>query len=126
MAEPAPSGRGSGTGTGKPPGEYRLALAAQDLAGNVSPSTREFTVRIRYVELFKRRYVVRGSVMHLRLSTDAKKRSLAARRAQRGSAGQPPSSYSRFPSRGGGRYRLTVTVNGHRAVATVVVKIARR
>lgn len=110
-------------GHGKPPGEYRLALAAQDLAGNVSPSTREFTVRIRYVELFKRRYVVRGSIMHLRLSTDA--RSVRWQLGGRSGVSKPPKLAIPVPS-GPGSYRLTVTVNGHRAVATVVVKIARR
>jgi hypothetical protein len=110
-------------GRGKPPGEYRLALAAQDLAGNVSPSTREFAVRIRYVELFKRRYVVRGSVMHLRLSTDA--RSVRWQLGGRSGVSKPPKLAIPVPS-SPGSYRLTVTANGHRAVATVVVKIARR
>ncbi len=46
---------------GKKPGEYRLALAAQDRAGNIAPSTREFNVRLRYVQLFKTRFTPRAA-----------------------------------------------------------------
>jgi FlgD Ig-like domain len=110
-------------GRGKRPGEYRLALAAQDLVGNVSPSTREFTVRIRYIQLFKRRYVVRGNVVRLRVSTDAK--TVRWRLGGRSGVSKPPKLAIPVPIRPGS-YRLTVTANGHRARATVVVKIARR
>ena len=60
------------SGKGLRPGTHRLALAAQDLAGNLGPSTRELTVHIRYVELGQRRYrVLGGHRLRIRVSTDA-------------------------------------------------------
>ena len=71
-------------GKGVRPGTHRLALAAQDLAGNLGPSTRELPVRIRYVELRQRRYraLAWTAAAHPRLDRrdDA---SLGARRAGR-------------------------------------------
>lgn len=110
-------------GRGLPPGEYRLALAAQDLAGNVAPSTREFTVRIRYVELPKSRYVVRGRTLRVRVSTDVK--TLQWQLDGRSGTVRKHVFKIRVPSRPG-RYRLTVTANGRSARATVVVRRARR
>ncbi len=109
-------------GRGKPPGEYRLALAAQDLAGNVA-FTREFKVRIRYVELFRHRYVVRGNVLRLRVSSDA--RTVRWQLGGRSGVAKPPKLAIPVPS-SPGRYRLTVTANGHRTSATVVVRYPRR
>jgi flagellar hook capping protein FlgD len=110
-------------GRGLPPGEHRLALAAQDLAGNLAPSTRAYTVRIRYVELFKRVYVVRGKRLRIRVSADAP--TVRWRLAGKSGLGRPPVLRIPVPSRRG-RYRLTVTVNGHAARATVVVRLPRR
>lgn len=110
-------------GRGFRPGEYRLALAAQDLAGNVAGSTREFTVRIRYVELPKSRYVVRGRSLRVRVSTDVK--TVQWRLAGRGGTVHKHVFRIPVPTRAG-RYRLTVSANGRSARATVIVLRARR
>jgi hypothetical protein len=105
-------------GRGFKPGEHRLALAAQDLAGNVA-STRAFTVRIRYIELPKHRYVVRGRTLRVRVSTDVKQ--VQWRLAGRGGTVRRHVFKVPVPSRAG-RYRLTVTANGRIARATVIVR----
>jgi hypothetical protein len=118
------SGRKKATGTyawygrGKRPGDYRLALAAQDLAGNVAGSTRAFTVRLRYIDLFKHKFTPRGRILRVRVSTDAKTVGWRLGRT-RGNA-KPPLIRLPVPSKPG-RYTLTATANGHRARATVVV-----
>ena len=106
-----------------PPGEYRLALAAQDLAGNLAPSTREFTVHLRYIELPRARYVVRGRRLRLHVSTDAK--AIRWRLGVKGGVVRRRTFTIPVPRRAG-RYRLTVTANGHAARATVVVRRASR
>lgn len=119
------SGRKKATGTyawygrGKRPGEYRLALAAQDLAGNKVGSTRAFTVRLRYIDLFKHRFTPHGRILRVRVSTDAK--TVAWRLGRTRGNGKPPLLRLPVPSRPG-RYTLTVNANGHRARATVVVR----
>jgi hypothetical protein len=105
-------------GHGKRPGDYRLALAARDLAGNKAPSTRAFTVRLRYIDLFKHKFTPRGRILRVRVSTDAKTVTWRLGRT-RGNA-KPPLIRLPVPSKPG-RYTLTVTANGHRARATVVV-----
>jgi hypothetical protein len=106
-------------GKGKKPGEYRLALAAQDLAGNIAPSTREFTVRLRYLQLFRKRFTPRaGRTLRVRVSADAK--TVTWRLGSRRGTGKPPVLRIPAPSQPG-RYTLTVSANGHRAKATVVV-----
>ena len=106
-------------GRGKRPGNYRVALAAQDLVGNVAGSTREFTVRLRYVDLLKRTFKPRGRILRVRVSTDAKTVRWRLGRT-RGNA-KPPLIRLPVPSKPG-RYMLTVTANGHRARATVLVR----
>ena len=107
-------------GRGKKPGEYRLALVAQDRAGNKAPSTREFNVRLRYVQLFKTRFTPRvGRTLRVRVSSDAKR--LTWRLGGRSGTGRPPLLRIPAPSQPG-RYTLTVTANGHRGRATVVVR----
>jgi hypothetical protein len=111
-------------GKGKKPGEYRLALAAQDLAGNPAPSTREFTVRLRYVELFRKRFTPRvGRTLRVRVSTDAK--TVTWRLGDRSGSGKTPLLKIPVPDQPG-RYTLTVSANGHRVRATVVVRPRRR
>jgi hypothetical protein len=105
-------------GRGKRPGDYRLALAARDLAGNVAGSTRAFNVRLRYVDLVKHKFTPRGRILRVRVSTDAKTVGWRLGRT-RGNA-KPPLIRLPVPSKPG-RYTLTVTANGHRARATVVV-----
>ncbi len=106
-------------GRGARPGEHRLALAAQDPAGNQAPSTREFTVRLRYIELSKPRYLVRGPSVRERVSTDAK--SVQWRLAGRRGTARKRVFRVPLPSRPG-RHRLTVSANGRSARATVVVR----
>lgn len=106
-------------GRGVRRGEHRLALAAQDPAGNLAPSTREFTVRLRYVELPKSRYVVSGRSLRVRVSTDVKR--LQWRLGERGGTVRKRVFRIPVPSRAG-RYRLTVSANGRSARATVVVR----
>jgi hypothetical protein len=105
-------------GRRRKPGDYRLALAAQDLAGNMAGSTRAFTVRLRYIDLFKHKFTPRGRILRVRVSTDAKTVGWRLGRT-RGNA-KPPLMRLPVPSKPG-RYRLTVTANGHRERAIVVV-----
>jgi hypothetical protein len=113
------NGRYPWYGKGKKPGEYRLALGAQDLAGNQT-STREFTVRLRYVELLRKRFRPRaGRALRVRVSSDAE--TLTWRLGSRSGTGKPPVLKVPAPSQPG-RYTLTVRANGHRARATVVVR----
>jgi hypothetical protein len=114
-----PTGTYPWYGHGKKPGEYRLALAAQDLAGNKAGSTRAFTVRLRYIDLFKHKFTLRGRILRVRVSTDAKTVGWRLGR-MRGNA-KPPLIRLPVPSKPG-RYTLTVAANGHRTRATVVVR----
>jgi hypothetical protein len=102
-----------------PAGSYRIRLRAVDLAQNVSAPTRTLVVRIRYVELRPHVVHVRsGARFGFRVLTDAK--HYTWRLGARGGvsrrhllilrAGQP------------GRSVLTVTVNGHKARALVIVE----
>jgi FlgD Ig-like domain len=104
---------------GRRPGDYRIALAAQDVAGNKGPSTRAFTVRLRYIDLFKHTFKPHGRILRVRVSTDAKTVSWRLGRT-RGNA-KPPLIRLPVPSKLG-RYSLTVRTDGHRARATVVVR----
>ena len=113
-----PTGIYSWYGKGKKPGEYRLALGAVDLAGNQT-STREFLVRLRFVELLKRRFTPRGTTLRVRVSTDAK--TVTWKLGGRSGTGRPPRLRIPVPAQPG-RYTLTVRANGHRAKGTVVVR----
>ena len=106
-------------GRRKRPGDYRLALAAQDLAGNTAGSTRAFTVRLRYIDLFKHTFKPHGRILRVRVSTDAK--TVGWRLGPTRGNAKPPLIRLPVPSKPG-RYTLTVTANGHRARATVVVR----
>jgi hypothetical protein len=106
-------------GKGRKPGVYQLALVAQDLAGNKSPSTRAFPVVLRFVLLSKPRYATDGPVVRVRVSTDAKtvRWSLAGRNG----TARPPRLRLPVPAEKG-RYTLTVGANGRAARASVVVR----
>ena len=104
---------------GEKPGDYRLALAAQDIAGNKAPSTRAFTVRLRYIDLFKHTFKPRGRILRVRVSTDA--RTVAWHLGRTRGNAKPPLIRLPVPPKPG-RYTLTVRANGHRARATVVVR----
>jgi hypothetical protein len=118
-----------------PPGTHRLALAAQDLAGNLGSSTRELMFRIRYIDLFQKRYrAVAGQRLRIRVSTDSRGvRYLLTGHGRRipggvfisGAVGPIRSFVLKVP-RVAGRYRLKVTVNGRSARALVVVRLKRR
>ncbi|HEU5064841.1 MAG TPA: FlgD immunoglobulin-like domain containing protein [Gaiellaceae bacterium] len=112
------NGRYPWYGKGRKPGEYRLALGAQDLAGNQT-STREFLVRLRFVELLQKRFTPKGTTLRVRVSTDAK--TVTWKLGGRSGTGRPPLLKIPVPAQPG-RYRLTVSANGHRARATVVVR----
>jgi hypothetical protein len=107
-----------GKGRGLPPGEHRLAVAAQDPVGNLSPSTREVSVRIRYIEMRRRRYRARpGSRLRMRVSTDAL--SVRYRLAGRGRVVEgrvrrrrAVRAFTLRVPRRPGRYLLTVRANG--------------
>ncbi len=87
--------------------------------GTSAGSTRAFTVRLRYIDLFKHKFTPRGRILRVRVSTDAKTVGWRLGRT-RGNA-KPPLIRLPVPSKPG-RYTLTVTANGHRARATVVVR----
>jgi hypothetical protein len=107
-----------------PPGTHRLALAAQDVAGNMSPSTREFTVRVRYVELARERYRVRSTQMfRVRVSTDASRLTytIGRRTVRLDERRSIRRFWVRAPQRPG-RYLLTVRVSGRLDRALVIVR----
>jgi hypothetical protein len=106
-------------GKGLPPGSHRLALAAQDPAGNLSGSTREFTVQIRYIQFSRRTYIAGGGRVRVRISTDAE----VVRWSLGGKAGNVRKHVFVLPApRRPARYRLTLTANGRIARATVLVR----
>jgi hypothetical protein len=74
---------------------------------------------LRFVELLRPRYVTHGPVVRVRVSTDAKR--VHWRLAGRSGTARPPKLTLPVPSQPA-RYTLTVSANGHRARATVVVR----
>ena len=106
-----------------PPGSYRLAIAAVDLAGNESKLVPAGTVRIRYVALPARAYRVRAKrALAIPVSTDAAHVRYLLRRGGSvvASGSSTPRLRLRAPQKPG-RYVLVVEAAGHRAVAAVVV-----
>ena len=102
------------------PRRYRLQLAAQDLAGNVSPRARAGTVRVRYIELA--RNVIRaraGFRFAVGVSTDAP--NYRHRFAGRRGVGGGRYLVLRAPEEPG-RYRLYVQANRHADSALVIVR----
>jgi hypothetical protein len=101
------------------PGSYRLALAAQDTAGNESTERVQFTVRVRYIELA--RETIRATArtrFGVRVDTDARSYLwLFAGRTGRSSA---ELLVLRAPT--AGRYRLFVEANRHADSARVLVR----
>lgn len=114
---------GSGVRT-LPPGVYRLAIQARDLAGNLSKIAPAGRVRLRYIGLSPRRVDARpGARVSYAVSADTPrvhwllrrgssivKRGLAAKRIRLRAPDAP------------GRYVLTAQAAGHRARATLVVR----
>jgi hypothetical protein len=119
-----PAGTVQWYAVGLPPGTYRLALAAQDPSGNQSPSTREFAVQVRFVQLARSRYVVRPTGMvRVRVSTDANRLTytFAGRTARLAQRRPIRTFWVRAPA-APGRYRLVVRVGDRSDQATVVVR----
>jgi flagellar hook capping protein FlgD len=104
------------------PRAYPVFLGARDLAGNLGVAKPAGTVRLRYVALSHRvlRARPRGRLV-VSVSTDAKQ--VAWRLAGRGGLGGRVLRL-RAP-RAPGRYRLVVSVGGHRARALVLVRGSR-
>jgi hypothetical protein len=101
------------------PGSYRIGLAAQDLAGNVSGRTAVGTVRVRYIEL--ERNVVRaraGARFRVGVSTDAPNYRYRFAGGTRVGGGRV--LRLRAPEEEG-RYRLFVRANRHADSALVIV-----
>lgn len=114
---------GKRDGRSVPAGPYRIAVGAEDDAGNQA-ERMEAIVRIRYVELA--REVVRVRVrtrFGVRVTTDA--RSVRWRFAGGTGRAEPGLLALRAPRRPG-RYRLFVEANGHTARAALVVVSRRR
>lgn len=101
-------------------GVYRIAVGAEDLAGNVSREMPTALVRIRYVELARDAVRVRpGARFRVRVLTD----SPSVRWRLAGRTGLAPSRrlVLRAP-RSPGRYRLFVSAKGHGDSARLVVR----
>ncbi len=114
---------GSGVRT-LPPGRYRLAVQAQDLAGNLSKIASAGPARLRYVLLSPRTAVARpdAGVVYA-VSADVPRVNWLLRKGSsvvdRGVAGDR----IRFHApKAAGRYVLTARVAVHRARATLVVR----
>jgi hypothetical protein len=112
------SGRAKG---GKPlsPGRYVLAAAAQDVAGNRSKGFPFAIVQIRYVQLARKRVLVRpGGRFAIRASTDHP----TVRWYLHGRSGIESRGTLHFRApRKAGVYRLYVSVGSHTATCAVVV-----
>lgn len=114
---------GSGVRT-LPPGIYRLAVQAQDLAGNLSKIAPAGRVRLRYIGLSPLRADAKpGARVSYEVSADAPRVHWILRRGssvvRRWQAGRK----IRFRAPNAlGRYVLTARVAGHRARATLVVR----
>lgn len=110
---------GGAHGEDYPAGSYRLSLRSEDQAGNVSPPTRDVSVRIQFIALGRKVVHVRsGRRFGLRVSSDAK----LVRWLLHGRSGEstPGTLTLRAPKKPG-HYRLFVTSVRHTEVAEVVV-----
>ncbi len=101
-------------------GLYRLTLRAVDLAGNASLRSDPAVVRVRFVELGRRRIEVEpGGRFAVLVVTDAP----TVRWRFAGRTGTAPRGSLRLTApEAPGRYALVVRANGHAARATVVVR----
>jgi hypothetical protein len=101
------------------PGRYRIALAARDLAGNLSNRASAGTVLVRYVKVVPAvRSVRAGKLFTVHIATDAKAVSWKFNK-RRGHSATP--LVLRAPA-APGRYVLTVSVRGHKARAVIHVR----
>lgn len=101
------------------PGVYRLQLAAQDRAGNLSEAGKPFDVVLRYVTLARDRIPAKARTrVGVRVSADA---PLHWRLGARQGTAKPGVLVVRAPAHPG-RYTLTVRVGDHVARAAVIVR----
>jgi FlgD Ig-like domain len=101
------------------PGRYRLELAAEDRAGNVSSRAAAGRVRIRYIELARNVIRARARLRFgVGVSTDA--RSYTYRFAGGRAVARGDFLVLRAPK--AGRYRLYVQANRHADSALVIVR----
>ncbi len=102
-----------------PARRYALALVAVDAAGNRSLPVKAGPVRIRYVEIASPvLHAKAAGVLRVRVLTDA--RRVDWRIGKRTGVGKAPVFRIRAPAQPG-RYRIVVSVGGHRATAPVIV-----
>lgn len=103
---------------GRPrPGAYRLSVAAEDEAGNVSEPTRPVAVRVRFVELARDAVLARARTRFgVGVRSDA--RRVRWRFVGRSGRARPGLLVLRAP-RQPGRYTLYVEANGHADRASV-------
>lgn len=105
-------------GRGVRAGRYRVAIAARDIAGNLSRRVLVGTLFVRYVRLPHAVYrVAAGTKFGTHVLTDS--RGVRWRLGKRHGTGRSR-LVLRAPKQPG-RYRLTVGVGDHQATATVVV-----
>jgi hypothetical protein len=114
----------TGGGAGGRPGRYRLAVQAQDLAGNLSRRVAAGTVALRYVRLADQRLRTRpGARVRIRVDADAPRVTWVLRRGSsvvsRGRARR--SVVLTAPDRPG-RYVLVASAGPHNARAVVLVR----
>jgi len=104
-------------GKAVPPGDYRVWLAAEDPAGNVS-NGNVVHVAVRYVQLARNAIRAKaGTRFGVRVSAD---RRLRWRLGARSGTAAPGLMILRAPAKPG-RHQLVVTVPGHADAATVIV-----
>jgi hypothetical protein len=111
---------GRKNGRGVPAGSYRLTLAGEDLAGNVSRRTRPVHVVVRYVHLARERVRTRAG-MRFGIRVEADARRIRWRFGGRTGTARPGLLVLRAPRRPG-RYTLFVTVRSRADRASVVVR----
>jgi FlgD Ig-like domain len=105
-------------GRGVPAGRYRVAIAARDIAGNLSRQVTVGTLFVRYVRLPHAVYrVTAGTRFGTHVLTDS--RGVRWRLGTRSGTGKSH-LVLRAPKQPG-RYRLTVGVGDHQATAIVIV-----
>jgi hypothetical protein len=101
-----------------PPGRYRLAVGAEDVAGNAATRRDAGAVQVRYIELARERVRVKARTRFgIRVLTDA--RSYSWRFA--GRTGRSSARFLVLRAPRAGRYRLFVEANGHGDRAQVIV-----
>jgi hypothetical protein len=111
-------------GAGAPPGHYRITIGATDVAGNVSRPSRAADVLVRYVVLGRRLFhVAPGGAVVVTVRADAE--SFRWRLGKRTGTGKTGLFRVSAPRRVG-RFPLLVTVHGHSARATVIVRATKK